>query len=122
MDRITELRPELIQALLETFAMIGVAIPVAVLLGTPLGIWLFTHAPGLHCPATTATRTGQRVGEYAAIIPVLDSAHRHHSIHPLCGGNDRGYRSRDCPAHHQRDPILRAPGGTEHFPAGHRCG
>lgn len=30
----------------ETLAMIGVAIPLAVLLGTPLGIWLFIRAPG----------------------------------------------------------------------------
>src|SRR5699024_11663056 len=50
MDRIIELRPELIQAMLETFAMIGVAIPVALLLGTPLGIWLFVHAPGSIAP------------------------------------------------------------------------
>ena len=50
MERIIELRPELIQALLETFAMIGVAIPIAVLLGTPLGIWLFVHAPGSIAP------------------------------------------------------------------------
>src|SRR5690625_7301383 len=50
MDRIIELRPELVQAMLETFAMIGVAIPVAVLLGTPLGVWLFVHAPGSIAP------------------------------------------------------------------------
>ena len=50
MERIVELRPELVQAMLETFAMIGVAIPVAVLLGTPLGIWLFVHAPGSIAP------------------------------------------------------------------------
>ena len=50
MERIIELRPELVQAMLETFAMIGVAIPVAVLLGTPLGIWLFVHAPGSIAP------------------------------------------------------------------------
>ncbi|TLP74306.1 methionine ABC transporter permease [Nesterenkonia sphaerica] len=37
--------PEINQAMLETFAMIGVAIPLAVLLGTPLGIWLWSHAP-----------------------------------------------------------------------------
>lgn len=50
MQRIVELRPELIQAMVETFAMIGVAIPIAVLLGTPLGIWLFVHAPGSIAP------------------------------------------------------------------------
>lgn len=46
MERLIELRPELVQAMLETFAMIGVAIPLAAVFGTPLGIWLFTHAPG----------------------------------------------------------------------------
>src|SRR5699024_2464076 len=50
MQRIIELRPELIQAMVETFAMIGVAIPIAVLLGTPLGIWVFVHAPGSIAP------------------------------------------------------------------------
>ncbi len=38
--------PEINHAMLETFAMIGVSIPLAVLLGTPLGIWLWSHAPG----------------------------------------------------------------------------
>lgn len=38
--------PEINQAMLETFAMIGVSIPLAVLIGTPLGIWLWSHAPG----------------------------------------------------------------------------
>ncbi|GAA1155016.1 methionine ABC transporter permease [Nesterenkonia sandarakina] len=45
MDLVIERLPEINQAMLETFAMIAVAIPVAVLLGTPLGIWLFVHAP-----------------------------------------------------------------------------
>ncbi|GAA3287618.1 methionine ABC transporter permease [Nesterenkonia halobia] len=51
MQRILELQPELVQALLETFVMIGVAIPLAVLLGTPLGVWLFVHAPGGIAPS-----------------------------------------------------------------------
>ncbi|WP_084500169.1 methionine ABC transporter permease [Brevibacterium album] len=54
MDRILELRGELLLALGETFLMIGVAIPLAVLLGTPLGIWLFTHAPGGISPSPRA--------------------------------------------------------------------
>lgn len=54
MDRILELRGELLLALGETFLMIGVAIPLAVLLGTPLGIWLFTHAPGGISPSPKA--------------------------------------------------------------------
>jgi D-methionine transport system permease protein len=44
-DIILDRLPEINQAMLETFAMIGVAIPLAVLLGTPLGIWLWSHAP-----------------------------------------------------------------------------
>ena len=48
METIIERLPEINYAMLETFAMIGVAIPLAVLLGTPLGIWLFNHAPGSH--------------------------------------------------------------------------
>lgn len=46
MERVIQLLPEFGEALLQTFAMIGVAIPLAVLLGTPVGIWLFIHAPG----------------------------------------------------------------------------
>lgn len=46
METIIERLPEIAVAMLETFAMIGFAIPLAVLLGTPLGIWLFNHAPG----------------------------------------------------------------------------
>ena len=46
MDTIIARLPEINQAMLETFAMIGVSIPLAVLLGTPLGIWLYNHAPG----------------------------------------------------------------------------
>ncbi|MGQ7787417.1 methionine ABC transporter permease [Nesterenkonia sp. K-15-9-6] len=54
MERILELQPELVQAMLETFAMIAVAIPLAVLFGTPLGIWLFIHAPGGIAPLPRA--------------------------------------------------------------------
>lgn len=50
MERILELRPELTQALLETFVMIAVSIPIAVVVGTPLGIWLFMNAPGSVSP------------------------------------------------------------------------
>ncbi|HIW99473.1 MAG TPA: ABC transporter permease [Candidatus Nesterenkonia stercoripullorum] len=46
MDRLIELQPEFAQAMGETVLMIAVAIPLAVLIGTPLGIWLFIHAPG----------------------------------------------------------------------------
>ncbi|WP_261624580.1 methionine ABC transporter permease [Nesterenkonia marinintestina] len=46
MERILELRGELLVAMLQTLAMVGVAIPLAVLIGTPIGIWLFNHAPG----------------------------------------------------------------------------
>ena len=46
MERVIQLLPEFSEAMLQTFAMIGVAIPLAVLLGTPVGIWLFIHAPG----------------------------------------------------------------------------
>lgn len=46
MDRLIELQPEFAQAMGETLLMIAVAIPLAVLIGTPLGIWLFIHAPG----------------------------------------------------------------------------
>ncbi|WP_044496087.1 methionine ABC transporter permease [Nesterenkonia massiliensis] len=44
-DIVIQRLPEINQAMLETFAMIAVAIPLAVLLGTPLGIWLYNHAP-----------------------------------------------------------------------------
>ncbi|MDO5633739.1 MAG: methionine ABC transporter permease [Micrococcus sp.] len=45
MELILQRLPELGEALVQTFVMIGVSIPLAVLLGTPLGVWLFTHRP-----------------------------------------------------------------------------
>ncbi|GFZ88317.1 methionine ABC transporter permease [Nesterenkonia alkaliphila] len=45
MDLVIYRLPDMAQALAETLAMIGVAIPLAVLIGTPIGIWLFLHAP-----------------------------------------------------------------------------
>ncbi len=44
-NRIAELWPEILQALGETFTMLLVAIPLAILLGTPLGIWLYSTSP-----------------------------------------------------------------------------
>lgn len=46
MERIIELAPELWVATLQTLAMVGISIPLAVLFGTGLGIWLFTHNDG----------------------------------------------------------------------------
>jgi len=43
--RIVELAPEIWVAMAQTFAMLLVAIPIAILLGTPLGIWLFSMSP-----------------------------------------------------------------------------
>ncbi|MBG6084981.1 methionine ABC transporter permease [Zhihengliuella flava] len=44
-NRIIELLPEIGVAMGQTFAMLLVAIPVAVLIGTPLGIWLYSASP-----------------------------------------------------------------------------
>ncbi|WP_345472468.1 methionine ABC transporter permease [Glutamicibacter ectropisis] len=44
-DRIVELAPEIWVAMAQTFAMLLVAIPIAILLGTPLGIWLYSMSP-----------------------------------------------------------------------------
>lgn len=44
--RILQVWPEIVVAMGQTLTMLAVTIPLAVLLGTPLGIWLFTHAPG----------------------------------------------------------------------------
>ncbi|MGP9488701.1 methionine ABC transporter permease [Glutamicibacter sp. AOP33-2CA-4] len=44
-DRIIELAPEIWIAIVQTFAMLLVSIPVAILLGTPLGIWLYSMSP-----------------------------------------------------------------------------
>jgi len=44
-DRIVELAPEIWLAMAQTFAMLLVSIPIAILLGTPLGIWLYSMAP-----------------------------------------------------------------------------
>ncbi|QIV87368.1 ABC transporter permease [Glutamicibacter sp. JL.03c] len=44
-DRIAELAPEIWVAMAQTFAMLLVAIPIAILLGTPLGIWLYSMSP-----------------------------------------------------------------------------
>lgn len=46
LSRILQVWPEIVVALGQTLTMLAVTIPLAVLLGTPLGIWLFTHAPG----------------------------------------------------------------------------
>lgn len=51
MDLVIDRLPEMAQALFETLTMIGVAIPLAVVIGTPVGIWLFIHAPGGIRPA-----------------------------------------------------------------------
>ncbi|MGJ3404266.1 methionine ABC transporter permease [Glutamicibacter sp. Je.9.36] len=45
LDRIIELAPEIWVAMAQTFAMLLVSIPIAILLGTPLGIWLYSMSP-----------------------------------------------------------------------------
>ncbi|ALG27849.1 MULTISPECIES: methionine ABC transporter permease [Glutamicibacter] len=45
LDRIVELAPEIWVAMAQTFAMLLVSIPIAILLGTPLGIWLYSMSP-----------------------------------------------------------------------------
>lgn len=45
LDRIVELAPEIWLAMAQTFAMLLVSIPIAILLGTPLGIWLYSMSP-----------------------------------------------------------------------------
>lgn len=44
-NRIIEVWPEIVLAMGQTFTMLLVAIPLAVLLGTPLGIWLYVIGP-----------------------------------------------------------------------------
>lgn len=43
--RLVEVGPELAASLWQTILMLLIAIPLAVALGTPLGIWLHTHGP-----------------------------------------------------------------------------
>ncbi|GHC99504.1 methionine ABC transporter permease [Zhihengliuella salsuginis] len=43
--RIIELLPEVGVALGQTFVMLLVAIPIAILIGTPLGVWLYSASP-----------------------------------------------------------------------------
>ncbi|MEE1621757.1 methionine ABC transporter permease [Zafaria sp. Z1313] len=45
LSRIVELLPEIGVAMGQTFAMLLVSIPLAVLFGTPLGIWLYSMSP-----------------------------------------------------------------------------
>ncbi|MCT2006905.1 methionine ABC transporter permease [Micrococcus lylae] len=45
LDRLVEVGPELATSLWQTVLMLLIAIPIAVGLGTPLGIWLHTHGP-----------------------------------------------------------------------------
>ncbi|GAA3709150.1 ABC transporter permease [Zhihengliuella alba] len=45
LDRIVELLPEIGVAMGQTFTMLLVAIPLAILLGTPLGVWLYSASP-----------------------------------------------------------------------------
>lgn len=44
-SRLAELAPEIGVALFQTLIMLLVSIPVAVLIGTPLGIWLYSMSP-----------------------------------------------------------------------------
>lgn len=46
LDRVIDVWPEIVLAMGQTLAMIAVSIPLAVLIGTPLGIWLYTNGPG----------------------------------------------------------------------------
>ncbi|ALD65482.1 methionine ABC transporter ATP-binding protein [Arthrobacter sp. LS16] len=45
MERVAELAPEIWTAIAQTLAMLLVSIPLAVLIGTPLGIWLYSMSP-----------------------------------------------------------------------------
>lgn len=44
-ERVAELAPEIWTAIAQTLAMLLVSIPLAVLIGTPLGIWLYSMSP-----------------------------------------------------------------------------
>lgn len=44
-NRIVEVWPEIVLAMGQTFTMLLVAIPLAVLVGTPLGVWLYVIGP-----------------------------------------------------------------------------
>ena len=44
-DRLLELGPEIGVAIGQTLAMLLVSIPLAILIGTPLGIWLYSMSP-----------------------------------------------------------------------------
>lgn len=46
LERILSVLPEIGAAMGQTLAMLLVAIPLAVLIGTPLGVWLYTIGPG----------------------------------------------------------------------------
>jgi D-methionine transport system permease protein len=71
MERVIDLLPELTFALGQTFVMILVAIPLAVLLGTPLGIWLFTRAPGGISPSPKAHRVVSGLVNMVRSFPFL---------------------------------------------------
>ena len=45
LNRILELWPEIVLSIGQTLAMLVVSIPIAVLIGTPLGIWLYSMSP-----------------------------------------------------------------------------
>ena len=45
LDRLSELAPEIGVAIGQTLLMLVVAIPLAILIGTPLGIWLYSMSP-----------------------------------------------------------------------------
>ena len=69
--RLVEVAPELWTALRQTIVMLLIAIPLAVLLGTPLGIWLHTHGPrGLrHTP-----RAHRMVDAIVNVVRCFDDA------------------------------------------------
>ena len=82
-DRILEVLPEIGVAMGQTLTMLLVAIPLAVLLGTPLGVLLYTigpnglkHRPKLHRVLDGLTRfiVGTTIGTAAVIVPLTLNA------------------------------------------------
>lgn len=69
--RIVEVAPEIGVALTQTFVMLIVAIPLAVLLGTPLGIWLHLHRPGGLEPRPRAHRVVDALVNTVRSFPFL---------------------------------------------------
>lgn len=71
LDQLLNRLPELLIATAQTFAMVGISIPLAVIAGTALGVWLFNHAPDGITPSPKAHKVVSAIVDTIRSFPFL---------------------------------------------------